>query len=49
VVALSVYRASNVWVDTCNSSCIVLQLQSAAVSRKVTAGSFEWSWSIIVC
>jgi len=29
VVALSVYRASNVRVDACNSSCLTLQLQSA--------------------
>ena len=28
VVALNVYRASNVRVDACNSSCLVLQLQS---------------------
>jgi hypothetical protein len=40
MVALNVYRASNVWVDVCNSSCLVLQLQSAEVSRSVSS-SFE--------
>ena len=29
VVALNVYRASNVWGHECKSSCFVLQLQSA--------------------
>jgi len=46
VVALNVYRASNVLVGACNSSCLVL-LQSAEVSRKVTS-SFVWSWTISV-
>jgi len=32
VVALNVYRASNMWVDVRNSSCLVTQLQSAEVS-----------------
>jgi len=29
-------------------SCLVLQLQSAEVSRTVTS-SFEWSWTISEC
>jgi hypothetical protein len=29
------------------TSCLVLQLQSAEVSRTVTSG-FEWSWTISV-
>jgi len=38
VVALSVYRPSNVQVeDACNSNCLVLQLQSAEESRTVTS------------
>jgi hypothetical protein len=28
MVALSVYRASKMWIDACNGSCLVLQLQS---------------------
>ena len=40
MVALSVYRAKNVRVDACNSSCLVLRLQSVVylccVSRTVT-------------
>jgi len=48
VVALDVYRASNVWVDVGNSSCLVLQMQSAEVSRTVI-GSFEWRWTISEC
>jgi len=47
VVALNVYRENNVWVDLGNSSCLMLQLQSAAVSPTVTS-SFEWSWTISV-
>jgi len=44
---LSVYRAGKVWVDLHNSSCLVLQLQSAEVSGTVTS-SFEWSWTVSV-
>ena len=47
MVAISVYRASNVWVDACNSSCLVLQLQSVEVPRTVTS-SFVWSWTISI-
>ena len=47
VVVLNVYPASNVWVDVWNSSCLVLQWQSAEVSRTVTS-SFEWSQMISV-
>jgi len=35
LVALNVYRASNVCGHVCKSSCLVLQWQSAEVSRKV--------------
>jgi len=45
--ALNDYRASNVWVDVCNSSCLVLELQSAEVCRMVT-NSFEGSWTTSV-
>ena len=31
------------------SNCLVLQLQSAEVSRTVTTSSFEWSWTISEC
>jgi hypothetical protein len=48
VVALYVYRASNVWVDVSNSSCLVLQLQSAEVCRTVTR-RFERSGTISEC
>jgi len=38
VVALNVYRASNMWVDLCNNSRrLVLELQSTEVSRTVTS------------
>jgi hypothetical protein len=37
VAELSVYRKSKVWIDACNSSCLVLQLQSTEVSRTVTS------------
>jgi hypothetical protein len=40
VVALNVYGASNVWGHERKISCLVFQLQSAEVSRKVTS-SFE--------
>jgi len=42
VVALSVYRASNLWGHECESRRLVLQLLSAEVSRTVTS-SFVWS------
>ena len=45
-VGLNVYRASNVWVAVCNSSSLVLQSQSAEVSRTVTI-SFEWNWTLM--
>ena len=35
------------WVDVRNSSCLVIQFQSAEVSRTVTS-SFERSWTISV-
>jgi hypothetical protein len=38
VVALNVYRANNVWGHECKGSCLVLQLQSAEVSRTVASG-----------
>jgi len=38
---------SNVWVDIRNSSCLVLQVQSAEISWTLT-GSFVWSWMSIV-
>jgi len=47
-VALNIYCASNMWTDTCDSRCLVLQLQSTELSRKVT-NSFEWSWTISEC
>jgi len=37
MVALNVYRASNVWGHESKSSCLVLQWQSAQVSRTVTS------------
>jgi hypothetical protein len=43
--ALNVYRASNVWVDVRNSSCLVHQLQPADTSPTVTS-CFVWSWTI---
>ena len=45
MVALNVYRASNVWVDLCNSSCLVHQLQSTKVSLTVTSSN-ECSWTV---
>ena len=47
VVALSVYRASNVWDRVQESRRLVLQLQSAEFSRTVTS-SFLRSWTISV-
>ena len=48
LVALNVYCASNVWVDVCNSHCLVLHLQLADFSRTVTGG-FEGIWAISRC
>ena len=45
---ISVYSAKNVWVDACNSSCLVIQLQSADLSRTVTA-RFECRWTVFEC
>ena len=42
VVGLSVYRASNVQVDACNSSCLVQQLQSA-VYLEQWLNNKEWN------
>ena len=47
LVALKVYRASKVWGRKRKSSCLVLQLQPATVSRPVTS-SCVWSWTISV-
>ena len=46
MVALSVYRESNVRVDACNSSCLVLQLQSA-VCLEQRLRNRECSWTIV--
>ena len=40
MIPLNDCHVSNLWVDLCNSSCLVLQLQSAEVSLTVTS-SFE--------
>jgi hypothetical protein len=46
LVALSVYRASHVCGDVCNSSCLVLELGSADPLR-TEMSSIEYSWTII--
>jgi len=48
VVALNVNRASNVPVDACNSSCLVLQLQSV-VYLKQWLSNRQRRWTISEC
>jgi hypothetical protein len=48
VVALNVYRTSNMWGHECESSCLLLQLQSAEYLERWPAALYEAGRSVLM-